>query len=374
MVEFARPWGAVGEAVFRSRVRGCLLGGALGDALGYPVEFHGLAQLRAVHGPGGVAGPVLANGGRSALISDDTQMTLFTAEGLIRAHARFVDHGADDTVDLVRNAHLRWLDTQTHEQPPAVEDDPVRTGWLRHQRFLYALRAPGNACLTGLRSGVDPGTATPLGEKGPVNPDSKGCGGVMRSAPFGLVHTPERAFELAARSTLSTHGHPTGSLASGAFAAIVAHLMAGESLLGAVLQALELLRAHPSHEETSRALRGAIDLAAEGRPSAERVEGLGGGWVAEEALAIAVHCALAEPDDVARALSLAVTHGGDSDSTGAICGNLLGARHGDAALPADWLAVLEGRGTITALADDLAVQYSPRHPRTRYWRDRYPAS
>ncbi|MCZ0985844.1 ADP-ribosylglycohydrolase family protein [Streptomyces diastatochromogenes] len=121
----------------------------------------------------------------------------------------------------------------------------------------------------------------------------------------------------------------------------MAHLVAGDSLEGAVLSTLRLLGRHPGHEETSAALREALDLAADGSPTAEKAESLGAGWVAEEALAIGVYCALAEPR-VKDALLLSVNHSGDSDSTGSICGNLLGARHGDVGLPHAWVERVEG--------------------------------
>ncbi|MEV0620785.1 ADP-ribosylglycohydrolase family protein [Nonomuraea sp. NPDC050404] len=150
-----------------------------------------------------------------------------------------------------------------------------------------------------------------------------------------------------------THGHPTGYLAAGAFAAIIAHLMTGEALESAVRRAMDLLATYPGHEETTTALRAAVLLAAGGGHSPEAVESLGGAWVAEEALAIGVYSALAEPS-VDKALLLSVNHSGDSDSTGSVCGNLLGALHGASVLPAAWLRPLEGRDTIERLAAELA--------------------
>ncbi|MET9590311.1 ADP-ribosylglycohydrolase family protein [Streptomyces sp. NPDC006516] len=364
-------WGA--DIARRSRVRGALLGGAVGDALGNPVEFLSLDGIRRAHGQSGLRGPVADPEGVVGRITDDTQMTLFTVEGLIRAHARAASKGIGGAeAEIVRNAYLRWLDTQNYPSPPVRGgDDRVRTGWLRQQPWLYARRAPGNACLTGLAAGhaLDPGA--PLGRPGPVNPHSKGCGTVMRSAPFGLLgEDAETGFQLAARCALITHGHPTGAYAAGALAAIVTHLLEGDSPAGAVLRAMHLLARHHGHEETSAALRAAVDLAAQGLPTAERVESLGAGWVAEEALAIAVYCALVFPraEDVAEALLLSVNHSGDSDSTGSVCGNLLGARHGDVALPASWLAVVEGRSVITELADDLCMESDRRvaWPEGRY--------
>ncbi|MEU6779558.1 ADP-ribosylglycohydrolase family protein [Nonomuraea angiospora] len=347
----------------RDRVRGCLLGGAIGDALGSPIEFQSLREIRRDHGAEGISGYVMTWRGKSGLITDDTQMTLFTVEGLLRARAsgspaRGWEYPYPAVVEPVRQAYLRWFDTQNHQAPPPA-DRPHRTGRLREETWLYSRRAPGNACLSGLRRQF-PGPS-PLGLPGPVNPDSKGCGTVMRSAPFGLVALsgaadpdPREAFEVAAACAQITHGHPTGYLAAGAFAAITSYLVAGEALEPAVHRALDLLAAYPAHDETSVALRAAVALAADGGAhSPERVESLGGAWVAEEALAIGVYCALAEPS-VERALLLSVNHSGDSDSTGSVCGNLLGALHGTGVLPAAWLRPLEGRDTIERLAAELA--------------------
>ncbi|GGO79848.1 hypothetical protein GCM10012289_65120 [Nonomuraea cavernae] len=341
----------------RSRVRGCLLGGAIGDALGAPVEFSSIAAIRRDHGRAGLTDLAPDWRGTIGSITDDTQMTLFTVEGLIRANVRVQERGiGGGETAVVRHAYLRWLDTQEHRSPPPA-DALVRTGRLRTRTWLYSRRAPGNACLSGLRAETGP-VAAP-GAPGPVNPDSKGCGTVMRSAPFGLAARDERAaFRLAADCAQITHGHPTGYLAAGACAALVHFLVQSRTLAQAVQETLDLLAEQPAHEETSAALRAAVALAAEGRPSPEQVERLGGAWVAEEALAIAVYCALVSEDDMRRALLLAVNHSGDSDSTGAVCGNLLGARHGEAALPQRWLSRLEGRETITELADDFTTQFT----------------
>jgi len=352
--ELRNPSGEA-TAMYRARVRGCLLGGAVGDALGYPIEFASLDRIRASHGRHGVTGYVPGAHGALGLISDDTQMTLFTVEALITAHAREREKGIGGAWSLLlRHAYERWLETQSK---PAPGDNA--TDGLIAEPWLYARRAPGNACLSGVAQMYAPDPWLELdGKPGPVNPDSKGCGTVMRSAPFGLVNRADAAFAMAARGAQITHGHPTGYYAAGALAAIVAHLVDGESLEGAVLRALRLLERHPAHEETSAALRGALDLAAEGSPTAEKIESLGAGWVAEEALAIGVYSALVA-SDVKAALLLAVNHSGDSDSTGSICGNLLGARYGDHGLPHSWVQQVEGRATIAALADDLAAECVP---------------
>ncbi|GGO22137.1 hypothetical protein GCM10010116_44620 [Microbispora rosea subsp. aerata] len=342
---------------FGARVRGCLLGGAVGDALGAPVEFDSIAAIRHDHGEAGLTDFAPDWHGKVGLITDDTQMTLFTVEGLIRAHVRVREKGiGGGEVHVVRHAYLRWLDTQEHRVPPPA-DDLVRTGSLREQTWLYSRRAPGNACLSGLRADLGP-LAAP-GKPGPVNPNSKGCGTVMRSAPFGLAtRDPRAAFTLAADCAQITHGHPTGYLAAGAFAALICLVSQGAPLADAVRDTLGLLAERPAHEETTAALHAAVALSATAEPSPEAVETLGGGWVAEEALAIAVYSALAAGDDVERALLLAVNHSGDSDSTGSLCGNILGARYGEAALPAHWVSRLEGRDTVVELADDFTTEFT----------------
>ena len=103
--------------------------------------------------------------------------------------------------------------------------------------------------------------------------------------------------------------------------------------------------------------------------------------MAEEALAIAIYCAAAYPDagQVLDALALAVSHSGDSDSTGAICGNILGTLHGQSALPAGLEVQLEGRGTILELAGDLVIAmdrsvqlFSGDDSTSEAWLERYP--
>lgn len=368
------------NAIYRARVRGCLLGGAIGDALGGPVEFWDAARITAECSEGGVTAylPVIENGTtRYGLITDDTQMTLFTVEGMIRASVR-TDRGIGFTIAVTHHAYDRWMDTQLLSGP-----DGKRDGWLIGQQWLYARRAPGNTCLSALAGARGGGREIRQFGDG-ANNDSKGCGAVMRSAPFGLMPPRSDAllaweFTAAVEAASYTHGHVTGQLASGALAVLIGAIVAGQALDDAIATMLRHLRGHPGHEETSAAVERAVAAAGQA-PSVAAVEALGGGWIAEEALAIAVYAALAHPgpDEMLDALALAVSHGGDSDSTGAICGNILGALHGEEALPAELVFELEGRGTILELADDFVLEFtagSRLHgdygPYTR-WTQRYP--
>ena len=330
----------------RDRFRGCLLGGALGDALGASVEFLSLTEIRNRYGPGGLRELAPAYG-RVGALTDDTQMTLFTAEGLIRAWDRGSERGIWDPATMVHEAYLRWLKTQGERSAHPLFDPAASTG-LAGVPELNSRRAPGGTCLGALHSPVAGTRQEPLN-------DSKGCGGIMRVAPVGLAFAD--AFALGCDTAALTHGHPSGYLAAGHFAQVIADVTRGATLRDAVAHATELLRAEPDHGETLRAVERAVALTEFGAPTAEKLETLGEGWVAEEALAIALYCALTA-EDFRAALVLAVNHSGDSDSTGSLVGNLLGALWGEAALPADWLAQLELREVIAELAGQLHARFA----------------
>jgi ADP-ribosylglycohydrolase len=103
------------------------------------------------------------------------------------------------------------------------------------------------------------------------------------------------------------------------------------------------------------------------------VESLGAGWVATEALAIALYCTLATRS-FEEAVILAVNHSGDSDSTGALAGSLAGTLYGEEAVPERWTADLELHGQIAAVADDLyGLRAGTLDLRSTTTRTRYPA-
>jgi ADP-ribosylglycohydrolase len=189
--------------------------------------------------------------------------------------------------------------------------------------------------------------------------------------------TPEQSFELGCQLAALTHGHVSGYLPAGVFAATMRGILDGRSLRAAVDDAVEMLRSWPRHEETSAAIDAALALSTRGLPVPEELERLGGGWVGEEALAIGLCCALAATD-LEAAVVAAVTHSGDSDSTGSIAGNLLGAVGGVAAIPSRWLDVLELKDVIEALAADAALEFGPERLSDGYggapeeWLARYP--
>lgn len=291
-------------------------------------------------------------------------MTMFTAEGLIRADNRFADRGICNVPSVIYRAYLRWLLTQVGDARQVPWDEFVAeepSGWLITQRQLWMRRAPGNTCISALRSGS---MGTP---KRPIN-DSKGCGGVMRVAPIGLVAT--RPFPLAVEAAAITHTHPTGYLAAGAFAQIIGQIVRGSELHSAVTDGRKRVVAEDASGEVVDAVDAALGLAdATPVPSPEVIETLGSGWVAEEALAIAIYCALTATD-FRHGVLAAVNHSGDSDSTGSMCGNLLGALLGLDDIPIAWINGLAERTLVERMSADLAAHFVEGQPLQDT--DRYP--
>ena len=288
--------------------RGCLIGGAVGDAFGSAVEFLSIDAIREKYGKAGITELVCAESGL-AEITDDTQMTLFTAEGILRAASSGQGNSIEQVSQSVHHAYLRWLVTQGY--PQFEEYGWIYDGWLLEVKELHHRRAPGNTCLSALLS-KERGTF----EK-PLN-NSKGCGGVMRVAPAGLAYPKELSFKMGADFAVITHGHPSGYLSAGALAYMIAAIVEGSTLEEAVAGALAVLKDHEGHEECADILEKAIELVSSDLPDGEAIKILGEGWVGEEALAIAVFCALKHSGDFRQAIIAAVNHSGDSDSTGAI--------------------------------------------------------
>ncbi|MCC6162339.1 MAG: ADP-ribosylglycohydrolase family protein [Acidobacteria bacterium] len=340
------------ELTLYDKIHGCLLGGACGDALGAPVEFVSHEAIVARYGAAGITRFDKAYGG-FGLVTDDTQMTLFTVEGLIRAYVRSTLEGSCHPPTIVHHAYLRWLVTQDERFEAFAANERIAgqiDGWLIRDKRLWAARAPGRTCLSALRAARG---SREFGGKATNN--SKGCGTVMRDAPIGLFRfdDPSIAFEWAVETAQTTHGHPSAWFSSGALAVIIAHIVRGESLADAAGHALATLQDRAEAGEVRDALRRAVELSRV--PDwRRRLPELGQGWVAEEALAISVLCALAA-EDAREAIIAAVNHSGDSDSTGAITGNIVGAIGGVHSLPTEGTEQVELRDVIETLSRDLTA-------------------
>lgn len=309
------------------RVLGCLLGGAVGDAFGYAVEFDSLEKIRQTFGNEGLTRPILQQG--KLVVSDDTQMTLFTLEGILRATNEQGVINLSRALEEIRHAYIDWYDTQQNKSGSHF-------GWLASQASMRTRRAPGNTCLSALKAG---GTGSI--EK-PIN-DSKGCGGVMRTVPIGFLQDID-PFDLAARAAALTHGHVDGWASSGILPRIIARLIKGEEEFLAVRNGYsdgsEWGHVYGKAANTEPYLL-AQKLAREMRFNPhEAIRQLGEGWVGEEALAIGLYAFLSARN-FRDTLIRATNHDGDSDSTASIAGQLWGAKQGLNDIPQAWIRRLD---------------------------------
>ena len=351
------------------RIRGSLIGGAIGDALGYAAEFCHEKQIFKEYGPDGITGYKLSDG--KALISDDTQMTLFTANGILVGDTQICMRGTGGIPHTyVSYAYRDWLKTQCsdihsvnrHER--STEEGGY--SWLLDVPELYARRAPGNTCLSALKIRAkqdDPDDFI----HSPIN-DSKGCGGVMRVAPLALKYRPGENFfgsqeELdmeAAQLAAITHSHSLGYMPAAVLCHIISRAVTsydGMSLKEIVFEAKDaacrIFSGDEHLRELSEIIERAVLLAGNDDSDLNNIHALGEGWVAEETLAIAIYCALKYENDFSKAVITAVNHNGDSDSTGAVTGNIMGALVGYSSIEDKWKDHLELSDVILEVADDL---------------------
>lgn len=349
-------------------VRGCMAGGAAGDALGYAVEFWREKRIFDTYGPEGITEYETDSRSGKALISDDTQMTLFTANGLLAGETRGLMRGiAGPPREYVKSAYYDWLKTQQstmrevnrHER--YMEEGGV--SWLLDVPELYSRRAPGNTCLDALTAKNDNRKDY---IRNPAN-NSKGCGGIMRVAPLALLYRPGenysgglRELDLeGAQLAAITHGHSLGYMPAAAVTHIISRILTDENpdLKEIVLDArdmMEQLFAGDRHqEELIRIMNLAVELSENAADDLENIHALGEGWVAEETLGISLYCALRYKDNFSAGIIASVNHKGDSDSTGAVTGNILGALLGYSAMEEKWKENLELKDVILEMADDL---------------------
>lgn len=343
----------------RNRIRGSLLGGAIGDALGYQIEFkRGIKEKEITRFNG------------KGIISDDTQMTLFTANALIWRETRGNMRGiAMPPVDAIYLGYKDWLDTQNN----AKSENSI--SWIKEIPELNIPRAPGNTCISALSSGIK-GTI-----KEPIN-NSKGCGTVMRVAPVGLYIKDEiAAGKIAAEASAITHGHPLGIIPSYVLASMLNLIVYKDlDILSALKNSIDsLLNNYNIFNKSDtdcfiELMNKAIKLSSSNLPDQEAIYELGEGWVAEEALAIAIYSCLKYKNSFKDAVVCAINHDGDSDSTGSIAGNIIGAFLGEELIPSYYLENLELKDVIIEIADDLATpipvsEYSDNND--EYWLSKY---
>jgi ADP-ribosylglycohydrolase len=307
--------------------RGCLLGGAIGDALGYSDVIQG-----------------------KSLISHHTQMTVFTVDGLIWADNRAKRKGIYAYIPCIFFSYQKWYYTQTgHFADKAYEF--LREGEILDREELFARRSPGDTALEALAGSINNKYGT---LKNRIN-NSKGYVAAVRSAPIGLYfyNDPKTAFQLGCESGALTHGHSDGFLSAGFISYLMSLIIQGEELRTAVSEALVALKRHKNSETSYDAISKAFQLADSGENPEQAISHLGEGWIAEEAVAKAIYCALVYQDDFEKAIGFAIAQDGNRSGVASICGAILGGYLGSLEIPYSWIRDLELSDLMVYGADRL---------------------
>ena len=339
----------------QDKCRGSLVGGAVGDALGYEVEFMNLDAIRERFGEKGITRYVLHDD--VARFSDDTQMTLFTLEGLMNGVINSRAAKWEAMLSYIEKSYLNWYVTQTSSLKT------LPGSWLSDIKALWSRRAPGMTCMNALEN---------ISNGFTVENYSKGCGGVMRVAPIGIfsaVHPHLFDYKdtalLAGSSAEITHKHMASTFASALLATTVMNCIQEETVTRQefyliVTGGLIMMRKYfPGHDEElekfDKLIRRALDLGKSDIAEEDAIRELGEGWVGEEAIAVAVFSVMRHIESFEDCIVCAVNHDGDSDSTGAIAGNIIGAIWGYSAIPTYYLEDLEIEPILISAADDLCA-------------------
>ncbi len=215
----------------------------MGDSLGYAVEFDSIAAIRARYGSGGLTSFAQLDG--RSHFSDDTQMTLYTVDGLVEALEWANDGLAADEIACLWLAYLRWLATQ---DVAVASSAPVpQPRWIDAQEVLRHRRAPGNACLSGLATGGN-GNSCTAGQRRLQR--LRHCDAFC---PPVRTHPPhisrEAVYKLSSDAASLTHGHPSARLSAAAFSLLIHNIVAGSDIRTSAIEALSYVNGVP-HQST----------------------------------------------------------------------------------------------------------------------------
>lgn len=303
----------------RQTAESLLFGLALGDAIGWPVEFKSLSQIKQQYGPAGITAPP-----SPALYTDDTQMTLALAEGLLDAG---LTAPTAQLMDAVGTHFLTWAERQ---------NDPDFS------------RAPGGTCLAGIRNYAVNHDWQTSGV-----PSSKGCGSAMRVAPIGYFyqHDPEKLREVAIASSLITHGHDA-ALAGAVAAAYAVKLALDGVPIDDFPRLISAFTDGMSNEFTAAIHR--IGHVIGWANDEHALRHLGEGWIAEEAVALSLFCLIRYPDDYAKCVQRGANLTGDSDTVACIAGGIQAVRLGLDSIPHAWRDDCENADYLKSLSRRMA--------------------
>ncbi|MEI6058947.1 MAG: ADP-ribosylglycohydrolase family protein [archaeon] len=307
------------KEALEGKVSGAIFGLAIGDALGFPIEF----TRKTLWKDETDTKEMDLERKPIAIYSDDTQMSIAVANALISTPKPYE---LEATMANVRGEFVRWLKSPDNN------------------------RAPGMTCLEGtknLERGIEWKKSWVI---------SRGCGTAMRTAPIGVLfyNNPQKLIEIASATSVCTHAHPTAVASGIATAYLTALALKGEDPNTYIQRVVEIAKSQFGKD--SKEFVGKIkqvDEVLKIKDKYKALTTLGEGWTGHEAVAIALYSFLRNPRDFKKTLVTSVNHNGDSDSTGCIAGAISGAYNGVDSIPKRWIASIENKNGLEKISKDL---------------------
>ena len=327
--------------------RGCLLGLAVGDAMGMPVDDMTWAEIQESYGPQGLLGYDLRSD--FAEITSYTQVAAYICNALLLSVSR---GKGDKMLDYVKLGLKEWTRSQHFARDPegsycwVAKLPAFRRRHCRDARMLDTLRL----------------AAMGFPEKGPNKYNTPGS--LTAAVAVGMFYNPDRMEpprigELAAQIVSITHGDPCAFLSASVLSFAIAGILAepdmplDQQFTGAISAMRGLFRGKYSEIETVTAtLSSAVRRAKAAEPMDKVMESFQC-YSAMNCVAGAIYTSISNSEDFDTAMITAVNHSGYSSAVAAITGAILGAKMGYAALPDFYLESLEPVKPLCQLADDM---------------------
>ena len=330
--------------------RGCLLGMAIGDAMGHTVDDKTWDEIQALYGPNGLLGYDLQDS-EFAQVSSYTQTAAFLCNGFLLA----VSRGKTDYLRFSKVALKEWARSQQFYRDPeesycwVAKLPQFRRRNCRDARMLDTFRMEWWGTMDTPRNGNNaPGAIT----------------AAVATAMFYNEKrlTPQQVGILAGEMIALTHGDPETFLSGVVLAYALTGILQEPNvpLMDQFLQAIAVMDGQFRSrffqaEELAMQLRRAIALAKSGtvtpQEGMEQLECMD----AASCLSGAIFACLMYPNDFDSAIVTAVNHSGMSAATGAIVGAILGAKLSEASLPEFYLESLECTEVLGILAEDIVT-------------------
>ena len=329
--------------------RGCLLGGAAGDALAYPLRTMTAEELVPYTEGGKLTDLICHDAVGRALVSDDTQLMAFTADGMIWADKRAHEKGVYAYIPSVFYGYQKWYYTQTGHFADAEYEFLMNSRILRWEE-LYARRVENSPALDALRLSTNAkrGTFTnrpnALGTYGPL----------VRTSPVSLyfAEDPARAYKIGCQQAALTHGAPEVWYASGFVSAMLVYILEDQDVEKAAENALRHIRNEENAQNVAAAVRVAVLAATRENVTEEefysRIEDPES---AVPTLALALFASLRHSDDFAEAVISAANAKKEPNGAASLTGQFLGSSLGSLEIPYNWIRKVELSDLLVEQAD-----------------------